>query len=129
MLQVSHDRAFLDDACTDVLHISGHAKRLTQQRGNYSTWAKRRAEQQKTWEHRVTLRAEQRAKWAEFAGHGFKYGGSSSAINKQQQMLKQIQRSDAEVGSRSRIVCGIVLAVQILSRTPTAWHLGHQSVA
>jgi hypothetical protein len=58
-----------------------------------------------------------------------RYGGSSSAINKQQQMLKQIQRSDAEVGSRSRIVCGIVLAVQILSRTPTAWHLGHQSVA
>jgi hypothetical protein len=34
---VSHDRAFLDDACTDVLHISGHARRLTQERGNYST--------------------------------------------------------------------------------------------
>jgi ATP-binding cassette subfamily F protein 3 len=27
---VSHDRFFLDETCTDMLHISGVAKRLTQ---------------------------------------------------------------------------------------------------
>lgn len=55
-----------------MLHISGHARRLTQQRGTYTTWASRRADQQKTWEHRAKLRATERAKLAEFAGHGFK---------------------------------------------------------
>lgn len=43
---VSHDRAFMDEVCTDCLHISGAAKRLTQCRGNYSKWAKERREQQ-----------------------------------------------------------------------------------
>jgi ATP-binding cassette subfamily F protein 3 len=44
----------------------------------------------------VVLRAEQRATLAEFAGHGFKYGGSSSQINMQQMKLKQIEKSDLE---------------------------------
>merc|ERR1719337_698976 len=44
---VSHDRVFVDEACTDMLHISGVARRLTQSVGSYSTWAKRRQEQQK----------------------------------------------------------------------------------
>ena len=43
---VSHDRHFMDEVCTDCLHISGAAKRLTQYRGNYSKWAKQRKEQQ-----------------------------------------------------------------------------------
>ena len=93
---VSHDRTFLDDACGDVLHISGVARRLTQQRGTYSTWAARRSEQQKTWAKRLELRAVERAKLAEFAGHGFKYGGSSSQINMQQMKLKQIEKIDRE---------------------------------
>ena len=82
-------RAFLDDACTDVLHISGHAKRLTQQRGSYTTWAKRRAEQQATWARKSKDRADQRAKMYERANCGFRFGGSD--MNKQQQLLKQIE--------------------------------------
>ena len=35
---VSHDRAFLDECCSDVLHISGAARRLTQSHGNYTAW-------------------------------------------------------------------------------------------
>jgi ATP-binding cassette subfamily F protein 3 len=73
---VSHDRAFLDDACTDVLHISGHAKRLTQQRGSYTTWAKRRKEQQETWVHKAKIRADKRAEMYERANVGFRFGGS-----------------------------------------------------
>eukprot|EP00969_Alexandrium_andersonii_P228143 10075682-Alexandrium_andersonii.AAC.1 len=44
---VSHDRVFVDESCTDMLHISGVARKLTASKGSYSTWAKRRAEQQK----------------------------------------------------------------------------------
>ena len=91
---VSHDREFLDSACTDVLHISGHAKRLTQQRGSYTTWAKRRAEQQAAWEKKAKDRADQRAKMHERASVGFRFGGSD--MNKQEQLKKQIARSDEE---------------------------------
>ena len=31
------DVVWQDSACTDVLHISGHARRLTQQKGSYTT--------------------------------------------------------------------------------------------
>ena len=47
---VSHDRCFLDDVTSDVLHVSGVARHLTQTRGNYTTWAQRRADQRKTLE-------------------------------------------------------------------------------
>jgi ATP-binding cassette subfamily F protein 3 len=47
---VSHDRTFLDAVCTDTLHISGAARRLTQERGNYSAWAKRRVAKKKAWD-------------------------------------------------------------------------------
>lgn len=59
---VSHDRCFIEDACTDMMHISGVAKRLTQHPGRYSTWVKRREEQQvggcgpwKVWRTTTTM--------------------------------------------------------------------------
>merc|ERR1711920_379828 len=78
---VSHDRIFIDEACTDLLHISGVARRLTQTRGSYSTWAKRRAEQQKARERQLEIENAEKEKLKEYAGHGFKYGGSSAQIN------------------------------------------------
>ena len=45
---VSHDRVILDEVSTDPLHVSGAARKLTQSRGNYSTWHKRREHQQLT---------------------------------------------------------------------------------
>ena len=70
---VSHDRCFLDDVTTDVLHVSGVARRLTQTRGNYTTWAQRRADQRKTLERTSAVRAKEIDKLKEYAGHGFKY--------------------------------------------------------
>ena len=70
---VSHDRCFLDDVTTDVLHVSGVARRLTQTRGNYTTWAERRADQRKTLERTSAVRAKEIDKLKEYAGHGFKY--------------------------------------------------------
>ena len=84
IVTVSHDRAFVDEVCGDVLHISGVARRLTQSRGNYSLWAAQRKELQLTYEREKQQRQVEIDRLREFAGHGFRYGGSSSAINMMQ---------------------------------------------
>jgi len=93
---VSHDRFFLDEVCGDILHVSGVAKRLTQSHGSYSTWAKRRAEQQKAFARTVELRRAEIAELKSYAGHGFKYGGSSASINKMQMKAKQAEKLEEE---------------------------------
>ena len=90
---VSHDRFFLDEVCGDVLHVSGVARRLTQSHGSYSTWSQRRSEQQKAFAKQVELRRAEIAELKEYAGHGFKYGGSSSSINKMKMKEKQVTLS------------------------------------
>lgn len=99
---VSHDRHFMDEVCTDCLHISGAAKRLTQSRGNYSMWAKQRRDQQVLFAKEQAHRQEEINKLKEYAGHGFKYGGSASQINKmgmkakQAEKLEEVQAEHAE---------------------------------
>ena len=93
---MSHDRFFLDEVCGDVLHVSGAARRLTQSHGSYSTWAKRRAEQQKAFARTVELRRAEIAELKAYAGHGFKYGGSSSSINKMQVTSREREGWDPE---------------------------------
>ena len=86
---VSHDRTFLDDVCSDCLHISGAARKLTQSKGNYTLWASRRAEMKKVYDKQTELRNEKMAKLNDMADCGFRYGGSSSAIGKKKQAEKQ----------------------------------------
>ncbi|KAG1659967.1 hypothetical protein FOA52_010600 [Chlamydomonas sp. UWO 241] len=93
---VSHDRCFIEDACTDMMHISGVARRLTQTPGRYSVWAKRREEQQAAWKRKAEIRNAKREKLDSYANHGFKYGGSSGQISMQQKMLKQVAKSDEQ---------------------------------
>eukprot|EP00930_Biecheleria_cincta_P019325 TRINITY_DN14776_c0_g1_i2.p1 TRINITY_DN14776_c0_g1~~TRINITY_DN14776_c0_g1_i2.p1 ORF type:complete len:729 (+),score=166.40 TRINITY_DN14776_c0_g1_i2:30-2216(+) len=93
---VSHDRVFVDEACTDMLHISGVAKRLTQTKGSYSTWAKRRAEQQKARERQLAVEEAEKEKLKDYAGHGFKYGGSSAQINMMKKMEKQLEKLEVK---------------------------------
>jgi len=93
---VSHDRFFLDEVCGDILHVSGVAKRLTQSHGSYSTWSQRRAEQQKAFARTVELRRAEIAELRAYAGHGFKYGGSSASINKMQMKAKQAEKLEEE---------------------------------
>jgi ATP-binding cassette, subfamily F, member 3 len=69
---VSHDRYFIDEVCTDCLHISGVARRLTQTHGNYSNWAAKRKEQQTAFAREANLRQIEIDKLKEFSGHGFK---------------------------------------------------------
>jgi hypothetical protein len=89
IVTVSHDRHFLDEVCSDCLHISGASRRLTQSKGNYSMWAKRRSDEQALFEKEQAKRQAEIDTLREYAGHGFKYGGSSSQINKMQMKAKQ----------------------------------------
>jgi len=89
---VSHDRHFLDEVCTDCLHISGAARRLTQSKGNYSLWAKRRRDEQVLFEKEQAKRQAEIDSLREYAGHGFKYGGSASQINKMGMKAKQADK-------------------------------------
>jgi ATP-binding cassette subfamily F protein 3 len=99
---VSHDRYFVDEVCTDVLHISGAAKRLTQTHGNYSVWLARRKEQQLTYSREVAHRAAEIETLKEYAGHGFRYGGSASQINKMQMKAKQAAKLEEEAAEQAR---------------------------
>ena len=98
---VSHDRAFIDEVCSDVLHISGAARRLTQSHGNYSTWAARRAEQKLAYDREVSVRAAKIGSLKEYAGHGFRYGGSGSQINKMKMKEKQAGKLEEEAAEQA----------------------------
>jgi ATP-binding cassette subfamily F protein 3 len=78
---VSHDRHFMDEVCSDCLHISGAAQRLTQCRGNYSAWAKRRKEEQALFAKEQAARQSEIDTLREYAGHGFKYALVKSSYN------------------------------------------------
>jgi len=104
---VSHDRVFIDEACTDMLHISGVARRLTQTRGSYSTWAKRRAEEQKTRKHKLEKEAAEREKLEEYTSHGFKFGGSSGQIRMQQKMKKQMDKMDTKAEEEAEAMAAL----------------------
>ena len=93
---VSHDRHFLDAATTDSLHISGVARRLTAHRMCYSAWAAKRAEQQLALERRRATRDEKKKTLEGYAGHGFKYGGSSSQINMMQRKAHEAAKLNEE---------------------------------
>ena len=96
IVTVSHDRHFLDEVTTDSLHISGVAKRLTSHRMSYSAWAKKRREQQLAMGRKMELRKEKIASLQSFANHGFKYGGSSSAIGAMKKRAKEAQKLEEE---------------------------------
>ena len=93
---VSHDRHFLDAATTDSLHISGAARRLTSHGMCYSAWAAKRAEQQLALERRRATREEKKKRLEGYAGHGFKYGGSSSQINMMQRKAHEALKLEEE---------------------------------
>jgi ATP-binding cassette subfamily F protein 3 len=93
---VSHDRYFMDEVCTDCLHISGVARRLSQHHGNYSTWALKRKEQQITLARESAKRKDEIEALKEYASHGFKYGGSSTQVTQMTKRAKQAEKLEEE---------------------------------
>merc|ERR1712183_262099 len=58
-------------------------------------WAKRRKDEQILFAKQQGERQEEIDKLREYAGHGFKYGGSSSQINKMGMKAKQADKLEA----------------------------------
>lgn len=110
---VSHDRHFLDEVCSDSLHISGASRRLTQSKGNYTLWAKRRREEQALFEKEQTKRQAEIESLREYAGHGFKYGGSSSQITKMTMKAKQADKLQIEQDEHSDLSAALMEDVEL----------------
>lgn len=97
-----------------MLHISGVARRLTQSHGNYSTWVARRREQQLNFSRVAAGREAEIDKLKEYAGHGFRYGGSSSQINKMQMKAKQAEKLEEEARAQSEVGLEVVAHVGVM---------------
>lgn len=110
---VSHDRHFLDEVCSDCLHISGASRRLTQSKGNYTLWAKRRREEQALFEKEQIKRQAEIESLREYAGHGFKYGGSSSQITKMTMKAKQADKLQVEQDEHADLSAALMEDVEL----------------
>mmetsp|Transcript_133004 Transcript_133004/g.331866 ORF Transcript_133004/g.331866 Transcript_133004/m.331866 type:complete len:785 (+) Transcript_133004:53-2407(+) len=88
VILVSHDRFFVDATCTDVLHISGVAQKLTHSRCNYSTWERARREQQSSWQHRSKVRTDEIAKLRKYLVSGQAAAGNTSQGSRKVQIQK-----------------------------------------
>lgn len=85
---VSHDLFFIDETCTDTLHISGVARRLTQSRGNYSSWARARGEQQRGFARRSQVRLDEIAKCKAYIASGQAAAGNTASSGRRLQIEK-----------------------------------------
>ena len=117
VITVSHDRAFLDATCTDCLHISGVAKRLTQERGNYSTWMKRRVAQRKAFDQKNSARRMDIEHLKEFIARGGTYTNVSIQRKMKEEQVAKLMEEEAadaeenanlaeDVDQRLTIHCG-----------------------
>jgi len=98
---VSHDRTFTDAVCSDMLHISGTARRLTLHRGNYEAFEAKRKEMQEAYAKSSELREQRRAKLLEYTrrqGKAYTFQGTIAA---KMQRVKQIEKSDAEAAEEA----------------------------
>jgi len=92
---VSHDRTFLDAVCTDILHISGVAKRLTLHKGNYQDFENRRQELQAAYAKTSELQQVKRDKLLEYTRRQGKAYTLQATISAKMQRVKQIEKLDA----------------------------------
>ncbi len=56
---MSHDRQFLDNVCTDIVHL--HQRTLTYYRGNYSSFERQRGERLKVMQREFSAQQAKRA--------------------------------------------------------------------
>lgn len=112
---VSHDRFFIDGTCTDMLHISGKARRLSQTQCGYTTWARFRAEQQKSHERCSKLRSEEITKCKTFVTSGAAACGSTASSSRHKRMARLQQELDAANKALSALRDDGGFPLQILS--------------
>eukprot|EP00931_Biecheleriopsis_adriatica_P010615 TRINITY_DN11168_c0_g1_i1.p1 TRINITY_DN11168_c0_g1~~TRINITY_DN11168_c0_g1_i1.p1 ORF type:complete len:834 (-),score=137.17 TRINITY_DN11168_c0_g1_i1:56-2557(-) len=93
---VSHDRFFIDETCTDMLHISGRARRLTQTSCSYTTWARFRAEQKQSYEHRREVRKADIARCQAYVASGAAACGQTASSSRRLRIEKLEKEAEAE---------------------------------
>lgn len=88
---VSHDRAFLNEICTDIIHVKD--KKLHPYSGNYDDFDKARRERMKELERAVESQEMKRAHMQKFVDR-FRYNAKRASMA--QSRLKMLQKMDAE---------------------------------
>lgn len=88
---VSHDRAFLNEICTDVIHVKDH--KLHSYSGNYDDFEKTRRERMKEIERAAESQEMKRAHIQKFVDK-FRYNAKRASMA--QSRLKMLQRMDDE---------------------------------
>eukprot|EP00729_Bicosta_minor_P013745 gene13745-25752_t len=91
IITVSHDRAFLDAVCTDCLHISGAAKRVTQNKGNFTTWSKRRSLDQETWRRSKEQRQAKISHLLDFIQGAGTYANVMKQVNSKKKLVEKLE--------------------------------------
>ncbi|CAN8063493.1 unnamed protein product [Agarophyton chilense] len=88
---VSHDRAFLNEICTDIIHVKDH--RLHPYSGNYDDFEKARRERLKELERAAESQEMKRAHIQKFVDK-FRYNAKRASMA--QSRLKMLQRMDED---------------------------------
>eukprot|EP00178_Gracilaria_changii_P023980 TRINITY_DN723_c0_g2_i1.p1 TRINITY_DN723_c0_g2~~TRINITY_DN723_c0_g2_i1.p1 ORF type:complete len:722 (+),score=102.50 TRINITY_DN723_c0_g2_i1:67-2232(+) len=88
---VSHDRAFLNEICTDIIHVKDH--KLHPYSGNYDDFEKARRERLKELERTAESQEMKRAHIQKFVDK-FRYNAKRASMA--QSRLKMLQRMDEE---------------------------------
>jgi ATP-binding cassette subfamily F protein 3 len=96
ILTTSHDRCFIDDTCTDVLHISGVARTLTHVRCNYTDWERAQREQRQARQQRIKVRGSEIAKLQRYVASGQAAAGNTSSTTRRLQLQKLKNEAEAE---------------------------------
>ncbi|CAK0857940.1 unnamed protein product [Prorocentrum cordatum] len=96
VIVVSHDRFFIDETCTDTLHISGVGKRLTQSKGNLTSWARTRADQQRAFASNTKVRNDAIAKCRAYIASGQAAAGNTASSGRRTQIEKLEREAEEE---------------------------------
>ena len=115
---VSHDRVFLDETTSDTLHVSGAARKLTQSRANYSTWAQRREQQQLTHSREVESKSREIKELRDF--NPATLGSTPKAMKIVKMKQKQADKLEEELSHLVRARAGSP-PVSHRAQTPPRW--------
>lgn len=89
ILLISHDRDFLDNLCTHIVHLDG--KKLTIYKGNYHSFEKQRAEKQTLLEKNKEKVAEKKKHLQEFIN---RFKAKASKAKQAQSRIKMLAKID-----------------------------------
>lgn len=76
---------------TDCLHISGAAKRVTQNKGNFTTWSKRRSLDQETWRRSKEQRQAKISHLLDFIQGAGTYANVMKQVNSKKKLVEKLE--------------------------------------